>query len=126
MPNDLKEKIKGDISNQDPSLKRLDMVGTIAQHPDENLTELSFDETVDYSVIEALTDAGVLDLSMVVTFLRYLRINRTALDRKRVDEYLRGIAADSGPIQPYVSYGAPGTVEPEKKGIVDTLMFWRK
>lgn len=127
LPKDIRSKISEDSLNHDPLLRRLEMVQVLAPDPKNDLTELSDDESIDFALIEALHNSGVIQLDGVMEFFTILKRNRVALDRKRTNEYLKGLIGQvNGQIQPSMYYGSPGTVEPEKKSLLDKMMFWRK
>jgi hypothetical protein len=127
IPEDIRKKISEDANMHDPVLRRLEMLQVLAQDPKNDLTELSFDESIDFALIEAIHRMKVLKLDGVIQFFEILKQNRVSLDRKRVNEYLKGIIGQvNGQLQPVQYYGSPGTVEPEKKSILDRMMFWKK
>jgi hypothetical protein len=126
IPVDIRNKISEDANIHDPLLRRLEMVQVLATDPKNDLTELSEDECIDFAIIRALDETGVIKLDGVLKFLDYLKSNRVSLDRKRTDEYLKGLIGQvNGQLQPMPYYGSPGTVQPEEKGLMDKLMFWR-
>lgn len=126
IPEDLRKRIREDANMLDPLLRRLEMVQVLARTPKTDLTELSEDECIDFAILRALHDSNVIRLDAVMLFIDYLQANRASLDRKRVNEYLKGLIGQvNGQLQPAMYYGSPGTIE-EKKGLMDKLMFWRK
>lgn len=127
LPESIRNKISQDANVYDPSLRRLEMVQVLAQNPKSDLTELSEDECIDFALIRALHVSEVIKLDAVIMFFDYLKENRVSLNRKRTEEYLKGLIGQvNGQIQQGAYYGAPGTIEPEKKSIADRLMFWRQ
>ena len=127
IPADIRRKISEDANMHDPVLRRLEMVQVLAQNPKTDLTELSEDECIDFAIIRALHDMEVIKLDAVIKFFDYLQANRASLDRKRTNEYLKGLIGQvNGQLQPIQYYGSPGTVDPEKKSILDRMMFWKK
>lgn len=127
IPGDIRQKISEDANVHDPLLRRLEMVQVLATDPKNDLTELSEDESIDFALLEALHNSDVIKLNGVMDFFMVLKRNRVSLDRKRTNEYLKGLIGQvNGQLQPTMYYGSPGTVEPEKKSILDKVMFWRK
>lgn len=127
IPEDIRKKISEDANIHDPVLRRLEMLQVLATDPKNDLTELSFDESIDFALIESLHNTGVIKLDGVMEFFTILKRNRVSLDRKRTNEYLKGIIGQvNGQLQTMQYYGSPGTVEPEKKSILDKIMFWKK
>jgi len=121
---ELREGISKEVQSLDPSLQRLNRVDVLARRPDETLTELSPNEVIYFSAIEAMNETGIIDTPTVVNFFNRLRINRMAMNRKRVDEFLKGL--NNQPQNIYPALGAPGSFPlEEKKSFVDRLMFWR-
>lgn len=124
IPDTMQQRIVQVGQVNDPQLKQLDMVSVLGRDASNTLTELSYDEVIDFAIIEAIHKEGILDLSAVVTFINLLKTNRVALDRKGVSEYLKGIIGQ--PVRDFAPYGMPGTVEEDKPGVLSRLMFWRK
>lgn len=111
----------------DPNLVRLEMARQLALDPLNDLTELSDDEIIDFCLIESLHELKVLDFSPVLKFYGFLKRDRPSLNRKRTDEYLKGLIGQiSGQVQPMAYYGAPGTVMDEKPGFFDKINPWSK
>ncbi|EHQ35378.1 hypothetical protein [Methanoplanus limicola] len=126
LPDDIRQKIQTDISGNDPLMRRLDMVQVLGRDPENTLTELSYDEAIDFAILQALHDSGVIRLDGVIDFITILKRNRVPLDRKGIDEYLKGVIGQiNGQIQPQAYYGSPGTVDPEKTSLMDRIAFWR-
>jgi hypothetical protein len=126
-----RQSLRQNISSCDPALKRLEKVDVLGRHPDITLTELSRDEGIIFAVIEALSKMETLKreegvrLPGVVEFFNLLRLNRVALDRKGIDEYLKAIIGQ--PQTAFPQLGNPGSLNVEDRpGLISRLMFWRK
>ncbi|WOF15996.1 hypothetical protein F1737_04400 [Methanoplanus sp. FWC-SCC4] len=127
LPEGIREKIREDATAYDPLLRRLDMVQVLGRDPDNTFTELSDDEAIEFGILESLHNSDVIKLDGVMIFFQLLKRNRVALDRKGTDEYIKALVGQiNGQIQPHTYYASPGTVEQEKTGIMDRIMFWRK
>lgn len=128
IPDSIKERSFTSGQMLDPALVRLQMAAKLAENPANDLTELSDDEIITFRLIEALHNADLgLDFTPVLDFYGMLKADCPSLDRKRTDEYLKGLIGQvSGQVQPYAYYGAPGTVSEEKPGFFDKINPWSK
>jgi hypothetical protein len=124
IPDTMQERIRiGQVI--DPEIRHLEMVSVLGRDAENTLTELSYDEAIDFAILKSLHDSEIINLQAVIDFIQFLKVNRVALDRKGIDEYLKGIIGQ--PIKEYAPYGMPGTVNPEDKpGVLSKLAFWRK
>ena len=113
IPAELKGKITAEVQSLDPNIKKLERLDKLGRRPDETLTELSNNETIYFSIIEALNDAEIIKTPAMNAFIAHLRINRVALNRKGIDEYLKGLIGQ--PQNYYPMLGAPGSFPQEEK-----------
>lgn len=123
---ELKGKITAEVQSLDPSIKKLERLDKLGRNPDKTLTELSNTETIYFSIIEAMNDGGIIQTPSTLAFIEHLRINRVALNRKGIDEYLKGLIGQ--PQNFYPMLGAPGSFpQEEKKGWIDRITgLWRR
>ena len=111
----------------DPSLKRLQQADVLGHDPENSLTELSNDECIDFAILEALHTHDIIRLKGTMEFLKILKRNRVALDRKRTDEYLKSIIGQVQRLPDYGAVGAPGSFEvEEKQSLVQRFVAWFK
>lgn len=116
LPDDLRSSLDSMKAIDNPDLHRLKQADKLLPDPDNNLTEFSNDECIDFALIEALHKAQIINLSGTMVFFDVLKRNRTALDRKRTDEYIKAVIGQVQPLpMSYSQVGAPGSFGDEIK-----------
>ena len=128
IPDSIRESIEKHQAIENPDMHRLEQADLLISDPENDLTELSNDEAIDFALIEALHNTGVIKLNGTMEFISLLKRNRASLDRKRTDEYLKAVI---GQVQPlpgaYAQVGSPGSFqEVEKPGLFARFMAWMK
>lgn len=126
IPEELAGRISAEVQSLDPSIKKLERLDKLGRDPDKTLTELSNTETIYFSIIEAMNDGGIIKTPATLAFFDHLRKNRVAMNRKGIDEYLKGLIGQ--PQNFYPMLGSPGSFpQEEKKGLWDRVSgLWRR
>lgn len=107
-------------SDNNPSLVRLSKIDPLGRNPNETLTELSNDEGIIFSLLEAAHEFKIVDLPATMFFFERLRINRVPLNRKGIDEYLKAIIGQPVTTPTYGGAGSLGDEE-KKPGIISRI-----
>lgn len=116
--------LRQEATVNDPRLKRLEKVDTLAAPPERTMSEMTGGESVYFALIEALHQEKIVELPGTVEFLRLLRENRVSLDRKGRREYLQGLVGTTAR-ENAEHLGTPGSLNdaPDKK---HWWQFWKK
>ena len=128
IPDEIKNSLDIQKGIENPDMHRLRQADKLIEDHENDLTEMSNDECIDFALIEALHESGIIKLSGTMTFFGLLKRNRASLDRKRVDEYLKAVVGQSQPLPAaYSQVGAPGSfAETDKPSLFKRFGAWLK
>lgn len=124
IPEDRLKALRQEATVNDPRLKRLEKVDTLAAPPERTMSEMTDRQSVYFALIEALHQEQIIELPGTVEFIRLLRENRVSLDRKGRREYLQALVGTTAR-ENVDRLGTPGTLidAPDKKR---WWQFWKK
>lgn len=128
IPDEIRNSLDIQKGVENPDMHRLRQADKLISNAEDDLTELSNNECIDFALIEALHNSGVIKLTGTMQFISLLKKNRASLDRKRVDEYLKAVVGQTQPLPAaYSQIGAPGSFgETEKPSLFKRFGAWLK